>query len=240
MANEYAVNQADLVAVADAIRNKGGTSAPLAFPGGFVDAVGAIQAGSGGNTVAALWNRTIEHFEDDSIVEILQRSCFEGCTKLKSISMKNLKTINNQYFANRCTSLTELDLPNVQTFTATWGFQDCTALEVVNLPKATSIPTECFSRSTSLKLVRGPYGIISNNAFNNCSNLKTLVLTNTKVCSINNINAFVGTPFASGGTGGTVYVPAALIESYKTATNWSTLYAAGTCNFVAIEGSEYE
>lgn len=48
MANEYAVNQADLKAVADAIRTKGGTSDALTFPGGFVDAVGAIQAGSGG------------------------------------------------------------------------------------------------------------------------------------------------------------------------------------------------
>ena len=50
MANEYAVNQADLTAVADAIRAKGGTSEALTFPGGFVDAVGAIQAGvsSGG------------------------------------------------------------------------------------------------------------------------------------------------------------------------------------------------
>lgn len=45
MANEYAVNQADLTAVADAIRAKGGTSGALAFPGGFVDAVRSIQAG---------------------------------------------------------------------------------------------------------------------------------------------------------------------------------------------------
>ena len=48
MANEYAVNQADLSAVADAIRQKGGTSDALAFPGGFVNAVAAIQAGNGG------------------------------------------------------------------------------------------------------------------------------------------------------------------------------------------------
>jgi hypothetical protein len=45
MANEYAVNQADMKAVADAIRSKGGTSDALTFPGGFVDAVDAIEAG---------------------------------------------------------------------------------------------------------------------------------------------------------------------------------------------------
>ncbi len=47
MANEYAVNSADLKAIADAIRAKVGQSGALAFPAGFVDAVDAIQTGSG-------------------------------------------------------------------------------------------------------------------------------------------------------------------------------------------------
>lgn len=45
MANEYAVNQADLFSVADAIRTKGETADTLAFPDGFVSAIGAIQTG---------------------------------------------------------------------------------------------------------------------------------------------------------------------------------------------------
>ena len=51
MANEYLVNSADMTAVADAIRAKGGTSDALAFPDGFVSAVQGIQAGAGGNAV---------------------------------------------------------------------------------------------------------------------------------------------------------------------------------------------
>ena len=51
MANEYAVNQSDLVSVANAIRTKGGTSEALVFPDGFVSAVQAIQAGGGGGSV---------------------------------------------------------------------------------------------------------------------------------------------------------------------------------------------
>ena len=50
MANEYSVNQSDLVSVANAIREKGGTSETLVFPDGFVGAVQAIQAGGGGTT----------------------------------------------------------------------------------------------------------------------------------------------------------------------------------------------
>lgn len=51
MANEYLVNSSDLTAIADAIRAKGETSEALVFPGGFVEAVGVINAGAGGNAV---------------------------------------------------------------------------------------------------------------------------------------------------------------------------------------------
>ncbi|MDD6937430.1 MAG: leucine-rich repeat domain-containing protein [Clostridiales bacterium] len=53
MANEYSVNQSDLVSVANAIRTKGGTSETLVFPAGFVSAVQAIQAGGGGTMPSA-------------------------------------------------------------------------------------------------------------------------------------------------------------------------------------------
>lgn len=43
---EYLTNTADLTAVADAIRAKGGTAAQLVYPSGFVSAIQAIQAGA--------------------------------------------------------------------------------------------------------------------------------------------------------------------------------------------------
>lgn len=54
MANEYAVHAADLKAIADAIRAKGGTEDALSFPADFVSAVEAIQAdgGSSGGNIA--------------------------------------------------------------------------------------------------------------------------------------------------------------------------------------------
>lgn len=42
--SEYLTNTTDLTAVADAIRAKGGTSAPLAYPSGFVSAIQAIKS----------------------------------------------------------------------------------------------------------------------------------------------------------------------------------------------------
>ena len=43
---EYLTNTAELTAVANAIREKGGTSEQLAYPGGFVAAIQAIQTGA--------------------------------------------------------------------------------------------------------------------------------------------------------------------------------------------------
>lgn len=47
---DYLVQGASLTAVADAIREKGGTSAPLSFPAGMVAAVRDIQGGGGSPT----------------------------------------------------------------------------------------------------------------------------------------------------------------------------------------------
>lgn len=46
--NEYLVDGADMTAVADAIRERSGTTAPLSFPVGMAEAVRNIQSGGGG------------------------------------------------------------------------------------------------------------------------------------------------------------------------------------------------
>lgn len=83
---------------------------------------------------------------------------------------------------------------------------------------------------------------IASNAFANCYKLQTLVLRKTaSVCTLANVSAFTNTPMSGyNSLTGKVYVPSALIETYKTATNWKTLYDAGTVEFLAIEGSDYE
>nr|DAH56561.1 MAG TPA: hypothetical protein [Caudoviricetes sp.] len=44
---EYLVQGASLTTVADAIRERGGTTAPLSFPEGMVSAIRSIQSGGG-------------------------------------------------------------------------------------------------------------------------------------------------------------------------------------------------
>lgn len=80
--------------------------------------------------------------------------------------------------------------------------------------------------------------------------LKTLILRKTSVVTLTNAGYFNLTPFtsgASGGTGGTIYIPKVLYDQlgtgtndYQSATNWSTIYGYGNTTFAQIEGSQYE
>ena len=57
---EYLTNTTDLTKVASAIRAKGGTSAQLIYPDGFVSAINAIETGGGGADQAQF--KTIDEY----------------------------------------------------------------------------------------------------------------------------------------------------------------------------------
>lgn len=188
---------------------------------------------------------TLEGF-DFTYITSIGAYAFSGCTNLGGALVLNGLTasgLGGRAFMN-CSSITSV---KSDTWTTIYSsspniFQNCTSLTDVDFPALTSVGLRTFSGCSALAELDLPSAkSISTYAFENCSALNTLILRKIDtVVTLSGVTAFNGTPFASGGTGGTVYVPQALIESYQTATNWSTLYAAGTCNFVAIEGSEYE
>lgn len=277
---------ANLTAVADAIRTKGGTTGELEFPSGFVSAVEGIQAGGGGDdsTLLSILDRSITEISSNEVLTVGDYA-FYKCVNLVGVNFPNLKTIGESAFY-QCKALEEIQLPSLTTIAGTQAFRGCSSLKKIHLPEVTqlhknytfrdcssmtefrgdkvtnfydgtfencgkltevyaplanTLNTSTFRSCTALQKVQFPSCTkIDKSVFSYCSNLKEIVLSANTVASLGNVSAFEGSPFASGGTGGTVYVPSALIESYQTATNWSTLYAAGTCNFVAIEGSEYE
>lgn len=57
-------------------------------------------------------------------------------------------------------------------------------------------------------------------SFNGCSNLTALILRNETMCSLGNTNAFTNSAIALGT--GYIYVPRALVDTYKANTNWKT------------------
>lgn len=198
------------------------------------------KAQNGGeDSLGGYLTKTLKHWKSDIVTELPAQNYFLGFTSLVSVDLPNLTTMKDYTFSG-CTSLTSTNLPKV-TYVGAESYKNC-AVESLSFPKVATVYTQSFSGATNLKIV--DFGVAVNFtrtfAFSNCNSFDTLILRGDTVSTLSNINNFDGGAFASGKSGGTIYVPSALVESYKTATNWSALYNAGRCNFVAIEGSEYE
>lgn len=111
-------------------------------------------------------------------------------------------------------------------------------------PKLNKVGTYSFLNCKELTVADfgalNSYRGINQYGFENCIALTDLILRPNHVVGLGNKNAFYGSTFKNDETGGNIYVPSALIESYRTATNWSTVDAWGTITWKAIEGSYYE
>lgn len=154
---------------------------------------------------------------------------FYGQTKMKTLSLPNL-TYCSSYTFQDCTALESVNLPNLATIGYIGTFSGCSALPEIVLPKLKTIGIQAFNNCKMLAKADFPVATkIEAAAFNNCTALEALILRSSTVCDLANINAFLGSGIASGT--GYIYVPSALVDSYKAATNWST-YAA---QFRAIE-----
>lgn len=146
---------------------------------------------------------------------------FETCTSLTEVNFPKVTSLG-EYTFKGCTKLTEANLPNLTSDLSTQVFYNCRALTTVYAPNASWVDDSAFYNCNVLSsLDFNTLNGISDKAFYNCSALVTLILRNTEaVCTLNNANAFSNTPIASGT--GYIYVPLALIDSYKAASNWST------------------
>lgn len=193
-------------------------------------------------------NKTLVNVSFPNLESVTTNYVFEGCEKLKVINMPSLRILTSAGFCRNCKALELINFNSLEQGSGGEQFRNCTSLKSARLPRFKS-GTVSFWDCTNLEFYDGGKELTNEESethntylpdFENCANLKIVILRHKKLVPINRLTHISGTPFASGGTGGTAYVPQALIESYQTATNWSTLYAAGTCTFVAIEGSEYE
>lgn len=133
----------------------------------------------------------------------------------------------------KCISLEEINLP-VCEFLGRSAFEGCVKLKKVIAPKLNRIDRDCFREAATDYVDILGEGSISERAFWK-SGIKALVIRGTnKVMWLGNINAFTGSPVENGT--GFIYVPASLLDAYKTAQNWS-VYAS---QILPIECSEYE
>lgn len=153
-------------------------------------------------------------------LEELNYGSFYTCSSLASVDFPNLKKISGNDTFRGCSSLMSVSFPYL-TSSGYDLFTDCKSLVSVNLPSMTSLNNQAFRNCKVLSKLDFPkVRSVGNNAFAGCSALNILILRSETACSLSNTSAFTGTPITSGT--GYIYVPAALVDGYKAATNWST------------------
>ena len=208
----------DLTSVANAIRTKGGTSAQLAFPADFVSAIGDIPTGGGIDINECFTREGLTGTIVLSTTTELAISAFYGRSKITSISANEVKTFIGGNTFQSCTSLQLASFGKLSSATGADNFRQCTDLEIIDLGSVATLAMRTF------------YG---------CPKLKTVVLRKTSnVVTLPNLNGIGdGTPFASDGTGGTLYVPQDLISSYQSASNWSTILGYANNQIKSIEST---
>ena len=164
-------------------------------------------------------------------VVVIDDYAFSDCTSLHTVDFPNTTEVGPYAFRN-CTSLTAVNLPNATKFNGN-AFYDCKSLTTINLPNATILGNSIFSNCQQLETVDLPkVTSILSSAFSSCWVLTAVILRNETTVTLSGTSAFnncyhiLGTVNATGNpTGakdGYIYVPRALVDSYKTAPNWST------------------
>ena len=158
---------------------------------------------------------------------------FASCKNIETFTAEGAITTFGTYTfagasADHKMTVREIHLPNLGTSIAlNLNFGNATAanacqyLEVCDIGKAKSIAA---------------------NTFANCYKLQTLIIRRTgSITTCANVSAFLNTPLRGRNSlTAKIYVPEALIDSYKAASVWSTINGYGYVEWLPIEGSEYE
>lgn len=187
----------------------------LGVTGTLVDNTDAIIEGTATNIVTSVtktigslfyYNSNIISFVGNNITQLGDRT-FQSATNLETCIVPNCTTVGDYGFST-CRKIKKIELPLLTSFGQVC-FNSCTLLEEIDLGLASSISVNTFAQDTSLTKI---------------------TLRRTSVCSLASLTGFP----ASANHHIDIYVPSNLIDSYKVATNWSTLYNNGYIDFLPI------
>ena len=191
--------------------------------------------------------RTVTEYKENRITQVGRRALCD-CTKLKTVELPNVTELvgdkaSGGHFSG-CSALEELNMPLIKKVQGAWAFSGTTRLKTVNFPELEQLEDYAFreggltGRVVLPKLTRIGNGTFMNcpieildlsavtyinGPFEYCTSLVALIIRTPTVCTWGT-NWGLPPTIMSTGTG-YIYVPRALVDSYKAATNWST-YAA--------------
>ena len=185
-----------------------------------------VQVGTGGYDSPAIDKSTVGGLTIPATVTYggvtyqvttIGSSAFRNCSSLTSVDLSSCTSIGERAFSS-CSSLTSVGDLSSCTYIGDYAFYCCSSLTSVgNLSSCTSIGGHTFGYCSSLTSVGDLSSCISIGgcAFVGCSSLTSITLPSTELVALGDANAISSTSV--------VLVPGNLIESYKTAENWSNI-----------------
>lgn len=195
-----------------------------------------VSGGGGGDHDAedGLITRAISGAYENSRVTSIGSYAFDNCTSLTTASFPNVTLIGGNAFSG-CTRLTTVSFPNAALISGS-AFYNCTSLTTANFPNVASISGNAFRSCTSLTTASFPNvkSINGGYVFNGCTRLKSFYILASSVAGLADTNVFANTPMSTSsylGYFGSIYVPASLVDSYKSARYWSA-YADRITSYV--------
>ena len=139
---------------------------------------------------------------------------FAYCSSLVDVSMPYCEYIDQYAFRN-CTSLTTISLP-MCSYIGSYAFSHAN-INNLSLSNCSFINQYAFGENYNLSYVNlSICSVLSQYAFYNCSSLTTVILGYSSIVSINN------TVFQNDNNLSEIYVPASLVDAYKSAQYWSS------------------
>ena len=159
--------------------------------------------------------------EVGTAVTSIGNQAFTQCRGMTTCTIgSGVTSIDSSAFQS-CTSLTSVTIPSGVTSIGDYAFQNCTSLTSVTIPSGvTSIGNCAFGSCSSLTSINISSGVTSIGyyAFSGCSSL-----TSVTIEAITPPTLQVKLWFdAFSGTNCIIYVPAESVDTYKSASRWSS------------------
>jgi hypothetical protein len=181
--------------------------------------------------------RTVTEYKENRITKV-GAYAFYGCKALEVVDLPNVTNVGSYAFSG-CNNIKTINLPEVTnlgekafegatgnfvlpkwTTSGNFPFYDTKATSVV-APVLTTLGDSTFRFAWSLKYAEfGSLTSIKGNYNFQGVHLKALIIRTSTMCTMQDASTFKESSIASGT--GYIYVPRALVDSYKAATNWST------------------
>lgn len=219
MATKAIVSSDKLKAIADAIRAKTGNPSAMLLDDMPVQ-IASITGGGTDTRFKDLVEDALVEINDDTLVNV-RTYAFYGLKNLVSAFLPNATSLGGYVFYN-CTKLVSVDLPSFVGAVPAYSFTGCSLLQQVNVQNAQTVSNYAFQNCTSLtKIELNKVTSIGLYVFRGAG-LTTLIIRNNtaKLTVLTNTNSLTECPI--GREDGYIYFPKEYVESYKTATNWST------------------